>query len=134
MIIKQKSALYHKYVGYWIFASIPLYNCYIPIAQNLGLHSNTAVVAAASTWDHVICSNKKNMTTSRNRERGQIFYRAASILFTFTKWHTKPTVLRAPIHYGNITRSMWMIYCLRIANTPVIHSSRYVLFCFFTVF
>jgi hypothetical protein len=49
MIIKQKSALYHKYVGYWIFASIPLYNCYIPMAQNLGLHSNTAVVAAAST-------------------------------------------------------------------------------------
>jgi hypothetical protein len=48
MIIQQKSALYHKYVGYWIFASIPLYNCYIPSAQNLELHSNTAVVAAAS--------------------------------------------------------------------------------------
>ena len=29
------------------------------MAQNLVLHSNTAVVAAASTWDHVICSNKK---------------------------------------------------------------------------
>jgi hypothetical protein len=48
MIIKRKSAFYLKYVGYWIFASIPLYNCYIPSAPNLGLRGNTAVVVAAS--------------------------------------------------------------------------------------
>jgi hypothetical protein len=59
MIIKQKSASYLKYVGYWIFASIPLYNCYIPSAPNLGLRGKTAVVVAASIGDHVICSDKK---------------------------------------------------------------------------